>query len=81
MHVDERAQAVYTSAPFTSVTCRATGRCAPASRFPCFPVLLNNEEEMVNLDLEANVCPLLQDRMQRCEEEGWQGNLPGVPYV
>ena len=54
-------------------------RRAPASRFPCFPVLLNNEEEMVNLDMEAKICPLLQDRMQRCEEEGWQGMLPGVP--
>jgi len=52
-------------------------RRAPASRFPCFPVLLNNEEEMLHLDMEAKVCPLWQDRMQRCEEEGWQGKLPG----
>jgi len=32
---------------------------------------------MLHLDMEAKVCPLWQDRMQRCEEEGWQGKLPG----
>jgi hypothetical protein len=54
-------------------------RRAPASRFPCFPVLLNNEEEILRLDMEAKICPLFEDRMQRCEEEEWQGMLPGVP--
>ena len=44
-------------------------RRAPASRFPCFPVLLNNEEDTVNLDMEAKVCPLLRDRAHRFEEE------------
>ena len=44
-------------------------RRAPASRFPCFPVLLNNEEDTVNLDMEAKVCPLLRDRAHRLEDE------------
>ena len=33
----------------------------------------------MRLDMEAKICPLLEDRMQRCEEEEWQGMLPGVP--
>ena len=52
-----------------AITLLTLVRRAPASRFPCFPVLLNNEEETVRLDVEAKVCPLLQDRMQRFEEE------------
>ena len=44
-------------------------RRAPASRFPCFPVLLNSKEDTVNLDMEAKVCPLLRDRAHRFEEE------------